>query len=415
MATLLAQDLDFKGAVGTHPSHSLHAFAARFPPQLPACVIEALSSPGEMVADPMMGSGTTLLEAYLHGRPSRGSDLDALAVRLARVKTTPLDPALLADGSTRALAEARRLLVTADLDRERERRFPPAARQFLDYWFLPETQRELMALALAIERVNAAPLREFLQVAFSGVIVTKSGGVSLARDLAHSRPHRVAKRPRSALEQFAVRTEKNIQALAALPPDGSPVEVARADARALPWPNESVDLIVTSPPYANAIDYVRAHKFSLVWLGEPLDHLARQRGCYIGAERLRDVDGDLPPLPHAMVEQLAAPDPRRARVLRQYFLDMGRSLAEMFRVLRPGRAAVMVVGSSTMRGVDVQTPFCLAELAAAAGFERVGIAERRLDRDRRMLPARHPQAVGSGAGIERRMHREHVLGLFRRA
>ncbi|QLQ06260.1 MAG: hypothetical protein HZY76_09565 [Anaerolineae bacterium] len=57
------------------------------------------------------------------------------------------------------------------------------------------------------------------------------------------------------------------------------------DAQALPLPDTSVDLIVTSPPYAsNAIDYMRAHKFSLVWLGRPIAALTQRRKDCIGGE-----------------------------------------------------------------------------------------------------------------------------------
>jgi hypothetical protein len=56
--------------------------------------------------------------------------------------------------------------------------------------------------------------------------------------------------------------------------------------------------------------------------------------------------------------------------------------------LKPGRAAVFVVGSATMRGVDTLAAECFGEIGAAQGFEFVGIATRQLDRDRRMIPAR---------------------------
>ena len=59
-------------------------------------------------------------------------------------------------------------------------------RIFVDYWFLPSTQRELMALVLAIGEVERVPVRRFLELTLSSIIVTKSGGVSMARDLAHT-------------------------------------------------------------------------------------------------------------------------------------------------------------------------------------------------------------------------------------
>jgi hypothetical protein len=60
---------------------------------------------------------------------------------------------------------------------------------------------QLLALVQAIECLPDESIRSFMEIAFSSIIVTKSGGVSLARDLAHSRPHRVAdKVPRDAIQ-----------------------------------------------------------------------------------------------------------------------------------------------------------------------------------------------------------------------
>lgn len=88
---LLQGDLDFRGHDSSYASHNLHAFAAKFPPQLPRLFIEKLTQPGETVLDPMVGSGTTLVEAILLGRRAIGFDIDPLALHLCRVKTTPLD------------------------------------------------------------------------------------------------------------------------------------------------------------------------------------------------------------------------------------------------------------------------------------------------------------------------------------
>ena len=53
-------------------AHSLHevSYRACFKPKLPRFFIERLTSPGEIVYDPFMGRGTTLLEAALLGSPA---------------------------------------------------------------------------------------------------------------------------------------------------------------------------------------------------------------------------------------------------------------------------------------------------------------------------------------------------------
>jgi len=165
---------------------------------------------------------------------------------------------------------------------------------------------------------------------------------------------------------------------------------------------------VTSPPYANAIDYMRAHKFSLVWFGARMEDLTETRASYIGAERAREkMDEPLPPGTERLVTEVHALDAKRGRVLRKYYLDMDAVIRHMFRALRPGCPTVIVVGSSTMRGIDVQTHACLAELVSRAGFDLVGVVERKIDRDKRMMPARFGGKQGSM--IEERMHHEYVI------
>ena len=410
---LLEGDLNFHEKDSTYASHNFHAFAAKFPPQLPKVFIQGLTDRGDTVLDPMMGSGTTIVEAFLAGRRAIGFDIDPLAVHLCRVKVTPLNVERLTALGEEILNGARWLFAApTTVAEELPRRFDPKTREFIDYWFLPDTQRELMALIMGIENVKDEAIRDFLELTFSSIIITKSGGVSIARDLAHTRPHRdETKVPQSALAAFEYRLKKNIAGIAELRDGEGTVELHSGDARALTLADESVDLVVTSPPYANAIDYMRAHKFSLVWFGSRIEELTRLRATYIGSERVADTNlAFLTHRPETVIRQLARKDPRKAKVLRKYFTDMSNAISEMYRVLRPNTAAIIVVGTSTMRGINVETHLCLADIAAEIGFQVVGVANRQLDRNRRMMPARFKK---SASMIEQRIHEEHVIGLLK--
>ena len=87
---ILSNDLDFHRKSSSYASHNFHSFPAKFPPQLPLEFIKDLTEPTEVVLDPMMGSGTTVLEAYLAGRKAIGFDIDPLAIIISKVKTTSL-------------------------------------------------------------------------------------------------------------------------------------------------------------------------------------------------------------------------------------------------------------------------------------------------------------------------------------
>ena len=81
-------------------AHSLHevSYRACFKPQLPRFFISRLTIPGEVVFDPFMGRGTTLLEANLHGRRTLGNDVNPLSRILLEAR---LDPPSMAEVDSR--------------------------------------------------------------------------------------------------------------------------------------------------------------------------------------------------------------------------------------------------------------------------------------------------------------------------
>ena len=71
--------------------HGLHevSYRACFKPELPAFFVERLTKPGDVVYDPFMGRGTTLLEAALRGRVPFGNDANPLSSMLLRPRLSP--------------------------------------------------------------------------------------------------------------------------------------------------------------------------------------------------------------------------------------------------------------------------------------------------------------------------------------
>src|SRR5262252_4092053 len=110
LRALLAGELNFHGVDSSYASHDVHAFAAKFPPQLPRAFIRGLTAPGDVVLDPMMGSGTTIVEALLEGRRGIGLDIDPLALRVSQVKTMPIKIDDLRDIDLKIIAQAQDLL-----------------------------------------------------------------------------------------------------------------------------------------------------------------------------------------------------------------------------------------------------------------------------------------------------------------
>ncbi len=436
---LLKTDLDFQNNKTNFGTHKIHSFPAKFPPQLPARFIDYLTERDQIVLDPMMGSGTTIIEAFKKNRNTIGIDLDPLAALMVKVKTQNYDP--------RALSEVGKKILKNSLQLFNERKqlkkiyqslFNSSSKKFIENWFSEETILELTALIIEIEKIEPEKLKDFLKLVFSSTIITKRGGVSLAIDLAHTRPQKakkvidgnnevlydhdlrkysakrqniLTKKLRSAFYLFRIKLEENIAAIFS-DADNS-AKIYRADAQNLPIESKTVDLIVTSPPYAaNAIDYMRAHKFSLVWFGYEIGQLSQIRSEYIVGESTSKFSfGSMPPLVCEKIQELKEADEKRGQVLHRYFTELNKVFTEMYRVLKSNAAAVVVVGNSNMKNVNTELQKCLPEIGNQIGFDVPAIGVRNLDRNKRMLPVGFE--INDSSQIEKRMHLEYVIGFFK--
>lgn len=71
-------------------THNFYRYPARFSPRFAAAAIECFSKPDDIVADPYMGGGTTVVEGVIAGRHVVGNDLNSLAAFITKVKVTAL-------------------------------------------------------------------------------------------------------------------------------------------------------------------------------------------------------------------------------------------------------------------------------------------------------------------------------------
>lgn len=69
-------------------THGFYKYPARFSPAFVRATIKAFTKPGDLVLDPHVGGGTTLVEALAFGRDAVGVDISQLAEFVAKVKTT---------------------------------------------------------------------------------------------------------------------------------------------------------------------------------------------------------------------------------------------------------------------------------------------------------------------------------------
>lgn len=71
-------------------THNFYRYPARFAPSFVRQMILSFTQPGDLVLDPFVGGGTTLVEASVLGRQALGTDISSLSVFLAKTKSTAL-------------------------------------------------------------------------------------------------------------------------------------------------------------------------------------------------------------------------------------------------------------------------------------------------------------------------------------
>jgi len=259
--------------------HGFHTYPARMHPHTARSLIESLTPKRGIVLDPFCGSGTVVLEASARGLAAHGSDLNPLAVHLARTKLqryTPEDLALLG-------TEAARIAEFAD-DRRKKR--AGATQRYGEedvVLFDPHVLLELDSLRAGIATSDGGPaIRRALSLVLSAILVKVSRKKSdtstqfEAKRIAAGFTAKLFRRKTTELVErltaYAARREGKARWRIELD-DATKLERVR---------DRSIGLIVSSPPYAATYDYFAHHDMRLRWL--ELDAQLFARG-ELGARR----------------------------------------------------------------------------------------------------------------------------------
>jgi DNA modification methylase len=119
------------------------------------------------------------------------------------------------------------------------------------------------------------------------------------------------------------------------------IDIELGDARDVKLPDDSIDGIITSPPYSIALDYVQNDAHSLEDMGYNLTDI---RENFIGVRGKGKERVEL------------------------YNTDMEKSYSEMYRILKPNKYAVIVIGNATYQEREVKTVEFTIDFMTELGF-----------------------------------------------
>jgi len=122
------------------------------------------------------------------------------------------------------------------------------------------------------------------------------------------------------------------------------VKIEVGDSRSVKLSDNSIDGIITSPPYSIALDYIQNDVHSLKDLGFDI---SKMRNDFIGVRGTGKSKVEL------------------------YNEDMKKSYSEMYRVLKPNKFAVIVIGNATYQGKEIKTVEFTIDYMEGVGFKLV--------------------------------------------
>jgi tRNA G10 N-methylase Trm11 len=265
----------------------------------------------DVILDPFIGSGTTALECQLLGIGCVGVDVSSVCLLVSKVKTESLNVISEIEGLRDSLLE--------------EGDGPDL------FSFEEGAPAKSGTLNQTISEINNEPVRNFYKVA--ELIAESDKNRRRRKDFFGSFKKNAEKMIISTQEYKKVVEELSL-------PLGK-VDIVLGDARNLDLKDESIDGIITSPPYSIALDYVKDDAHSLSALGYDLDKVKED---FIGVRGTGK------------------------KKVEMYNKDMEKSYDEMYRVLKPGKYCVIVIGNATIQGEEVRTVEMTVDHLTKLGF-----------------------------------------------
>ena len=298
-----------------YATHGIFRYFGKFPPPIATYLMDKYTKKGDLVIDPMSGSGTTAVESALLDRRCIVNDLNPLSYLLAQVKTQRIEKGIL-EKKLEFIKENYKPLTIEEYD------FKPVALRDPDHWFLPETSDSLRGIKYLVEQEVDVKLKSFLNVIFAATVrrvskaTTQQGRLFLDVETALE----------DALPTFIKRYEIGINGLDAIPAE-TDIRYFNEDLKDIPvlTDGEKAKLVILHPPYFNSYKYSSVNSLETGWLGINRNEYSKQE----------------------VKEFFKVGKPENAE---KYVEDMSIALTNALEMLEKNGILAMMIGDTIMKG-----------------------------------------------------------------
>ena len=397
----------FKEANTKEFTHCYHTYPAMMIPQIARTLIEEYKPKGrlDLILDPYMGSGTTLVEASLAGINSIGTDLNPLARLMGKVKTTFYNN----ESILKQFREIQTELIFYTKDKVKERNFDRISNY--SFWYNEDTLLKLSYLSQLIKNVKD---KDFFNVVLSEIVrevsFTRNGEFKRYRMNEAS----IAKFNPDTFTLFEKKALRNIEGLKAYTSEakhdvnasiydfntmhGIPTDIIK---------DGDIDMVVTSPPYGDSRTTVAYGQFSR-WANEwfNFDNAKNLDKLLMGGKKateeifktasIRDVLDEIDSLEHKRYLEVVS-----------FLNDYYQSIENVAKSVRSGGTVCYVVGDRRVKGVQIPLDYFTAEMFEKFGFKHKIPIVREMPNKR--MPALTSPTNKAGAKVSTMSHEYIVI------
>ena len=353
-------------------THGMFKYPCKFIPEIPRWGIKKyMNKKNGIVFDPFSGSGTTLLEANVHGITAYGTEIDDIAKLIIKVKTTAMNEEQISK------LDSEYSNVIESISNESVKAFLPSIEN-LEHWFSKVTITELGRMKTYIDSIEDDTICDFFKLCMVSIIKRVSNA-----DDTSPKPYvsnKIVKIPPTVEKEFSSvfkRYKQMVIDLLEVDEFGNSY-IIDGDALDFSCP-EKIELAITSPPYINAFDYGRTMRLENLWLNTLTEEMLREKKSqYVGTEKINSKEEiiNLDILQKSVLlqeyySQIVSIDEKRALIVKKFFEDMETNLYQVYSQMNKGGKYIIVIGNSSIRKVNVESWKVIEQIAHKIGFKTV--------------------------------------------
>ena len=317
-------------------THGFFRFFGKFPPPVASKFLdEYFEKSDETVLDPMMGSGTTLVESSMRNIDAIGLDVNELCVMISKAKTTYIHLKKINETIDAFEKFTRKKIGKID-------QFVPDDK-YLEHWFFRKNISQLANIRKFINSQSNDPkMSNLLKVAL-GAIIRNVSRASKGMGRMFLDP---ALQEMDVYEMYLKRLSKFSKVMENWESKKKTQKIYLKNAKDMPIKDNSIGLTICHPPYYNLYKYSSIFKFEMLWTGAD----------YFGTKKNEIFEGF---------------KMGKAELVNRYVNDMNEILNEIWRVMKKRRYCVLMMGDAVIKEKRLNTTALLLKNLKKFDVEKI--------------------------------------------